>query len=322
MSHGLDEGLIARASSLRYQVLLNLLALAGLNDIWEPVVTIRPLTLLRLSAALAFLLSSAGTAVANDYEAGNPIRDQFRIDLGGYAPVTSTTVRVDGIIGGVRVPGTSFDVERDLGYQSKKLFRADGYWRFFGRHKLIVSYFDSNRDASKSINETLQFGNLRFPVGVGVNSQFATRLLQAAYEWDFLQGEHYFLGANIGVHEVKFDLTLSGTAYANTSATTISGSKDASVTGPLPVVGLHGLWRFNPKFYIDGQYQYFQASISPYSGHVSDWTFSAVWQAFKYVGFGVGYDAFVTGLTVDSSRFNGDLRWSYEGVRVFLTGSF
>lgn len=290
-----------------------------LNDISEHVVTIR---LLPLSAALACLLCSVESAAANDYEAGNPIRDQFRIDLGGYAPVTSTTVRLDGTVAGVHVPGTTFDVERDLGYRTKGLFRADGYWRFFGRHKLMVSYFENDRATSKSINEALQFGNLRFPVGVGVNSRFDTRLLQAAYEWDFLQGEHYFLGASIGVHDLKFNLGLSGTAYLNTSATTVSGSKDASVTGPLPVVGLHGLWRFNPKFYIDGQYQYFQASISPYSGHLSDWMVSGVWQASKYVGFGAGYDAFLAGLNVDASRFNGDLRWRYGGVRLFLTGSF
>ena len=276
----------------------------------------------RLFAALAVLLGSAGTALGSDYESGDPIRDQFRVDLGGYAPVTSTTIRLDGTVGGVRVPGTTFDVERELGYRSKSLFRADAYWRFFRHHKLMVSYFRNDRDASKSINETLQFGNLRFPVGVGINSRFDTRLLQAAYEWDFLQGKHYFLGAIIGIHDLKFNLALSGTAYVSNSAMTASAYREASVDGPLPVVGLHGLWRFNPKFYIDAQYQYFQASISPYSGHLSDAIVSAVWQASKHVGLGAGYDAFGAGLRVDSSRFIGDVRWRYGGVRIFLTGSF
>ena len=54
-----------------------------------------------------------------------------------------TKVRLDGTGG---VLGTNIDFEQDLGLDDTKTrIMAEGYWRFFERHRLDVSYFDLDR---------------------------------------------------------------------------------------------------------------------------------------------------------------------------------
>jgi hypothetical protein len=96
----------------------------------------------------------------------------------------------------------------------------------------------------------------------------------------------------------------------------------AQASGPLPVIGVHGVYRFNDKFYLDAMIQYFSISYDIYDGRVTDYTASAVWQFSKHWGVGAGWNNFVTNVEVDGDNFNGHLRWKYGGARIFVTASF
>jgi hypothetical protein len=99
-------------------------------------------------------------------------------------------------------------------------------------------------------------------------------------------------------------------------------SSSAEANGPLPVIGLHGVWRINDKFYIDGGLQLFKISFDVYDGSVTDFNLSGVWQFSEHWGVGAGWNQFRTNLEVDGDRFNGKLTWEYGGARIFVTASF
>jgi hypothetical protein len=277
------------------------------------------LTFVLPTLALA-LLGASGAAVA-EYRAGDPINDRFSLSLGTFLIGTDTTIQVNGTVSGTRVPGTQFDVERELGFKDTNRFRVDAYWRFFARHKLTAMYFETNRNDSHSIDTELRFRDVVFPINAQIDSNFSTSIFEVAYEYSFWRRDNYEISASAGIHNLKFGLDLDATGLGS-AGQTLSQSQSASANGPLPVFGIHGVWRLGSHFYLDGQAQYFKISIDPYDGRLEAYTVSAVWQALTHVGVGVGYNDFTTKVDVTADRFDGSLRWRYKGARLFVVGSF
>jgi hypothetical protein len=275
--------------------------------LFNPMMKIRPKRL----AAIVLLPAIQTLAHA---EAGNPLTDTVSLDLGTFFVTSSTRLAVDG--NGIR--GTEIDAARDLGVGDKTSFRLDGYWRFARRHKVRIMYFDMSRSQSHVISRDITFNGQTFAINTEVSSKFDTTILEAAYEYAFVQNDTWELAGTAGIHDLAFKTRLSAAG----GAVVASMSSTASANGPLPVVGLHGIWRLTDSLSIDGQAQFFKISISPYDGRLENYTASLVWHPIKNVGVGAGYDYFLTRVEVDSRSFDGSLRWRYGGGRVFINASF
>jgi len=249
-------------------------------------------------------------------EAGNPLSDRFSVSLGTFLLDTNTNLRIDGTGG----RGTEFDAERELGLHNSDSFRLDGYWRFKERHKLRVLYFDSKRHNTHVIDEDIQIRDTLFPVNVEINTTFDTRIGELAYEYAFLRRDRYEIAGTIGVHNLRFgiDVKTTGVPAGGGSARAESANAD----GPLAVIRLRGIWRITDHLALDAQAQFFKIKIDPYDGRLEDYNASVVWMPFQHVGFGAGYNEFVTRLDVSGSDFSGFLRWRYGGARIFVTASF
>jgi len=267
----------------------------------------------RLTLPTAAVLLAA-VAPGAQADPGNPLNDRFNFQLGGFLLSTETTLRVDGA-----VRGSEIDTERDLGLKDSDRFRVDAYWRIAPKHKIRLMYFDTSNEAEKTLERTIEFNDVPYEANLEVRAKTETQVTELAYEYTFLKRETYDLSGSVGIHNLKFQTSLqselNGTALQKLENT-------AEANGPLPVLGLHGVWRFNDQFYIDAMVQYFSISFDQYDGSVTDLTASAVWQFSQHVGIGAGWNNFITKVDVDGDRFHGMLRWKYGGARVFITASF
>ncbi len=261
--------------------------------------------------AAAVLLAAVAPVV--QAEAGNPLNDRFSFSLGGFLLETDTEIQVNG-----DNAGTEIDAGRELGLQDADRFRFDAYWRMTPRQKLRLMYFDTDASGSRVIDEEIIFDDVVYPINIEVTGRIETQVTALSYEFDFLQGDNYELGGTFGIHNLGFEIGLSAEGNGQTAATSSSAEAD----GPLPVLGLHGVWRFNDKFYVDGGIQYFSISFDPYDGSVTDLYLSLVWQFSEHFGIGAGWNQFRTNLEVDDDNFDGELTWEYGGARIFVTASF
>ena len=257
----------------------------------------------------------AAVAPAAHADPGNPLNDRFNFQLGGFLLSTKTTLRVDGQ--GAR--GDEINLGRDLGLDDSDRFRFDGYWRIAPKHKIRVMYFDTNNQADKTLQRDIEFDGTLYPVNLDVHAKTETQVTELAYEYTFLKRDTYDLSGSFGIHNLKFQTGLSGELNGQPLP---NFQNTAEANGPLPVVGIHGVWRFHDKFYIDAMAQFFSISFDVYDGTVTDLTASAVWQFSTHWGVGAGWNNFITKVDVDSNNFSGSLRWRYGGARIFLTGSF
>jgi hypothetical protein len=268
-------------------------------------------TLQILAACLALL--SQGPVLA---DAGDPLNDRVSIGVGTFLLSTSTRVRVDGTARN----GTVIDADEDLGLQDADRFRIDAYWRFRKRHKIRMMYFDTSQSEERTIQRDIQFGDTTYPLDATLEAKMQTQVAEIAYEYSFLRRDTYEVTGSIGIHNLSFELGLS--ASESGSGQTLELDRSVDANGPLPVIGLRGIWRINDDWYVDGQAQFFRISMDPYGGRIGDYSASLVWMPWKHFGIGAGYNQFVTRVDVSSATFNGDLRWTYGGARVFITASF
>jgi hypothetical protein len=260
----------------------------------------------------AVLLVAAAPAV--QAEAGNPLNDTFSVSLGGFLLNTKTNLRVDG----ESIQGNEFDTERDLGLNDSDRFRVDGYWRMTPRQKIRVMYFSTDNSATKTLDRDIEIGDNLYPIDLEITAGMKTTVTAISYEFDFMRSDNYELGVTGGIHNLKFDFHIEGSGNGQN----IAAETSSEANGPLPVIGLHGVWRINDKFYFDAGAQFFKISVDPYDGRVSNYDASFVWQATKHFGFGAGWNSFVTKLDVNGDKFDGSLRWSYGGARIYVIASF
>lgn len=274
----------------------------------------KPLSGRRLFWAPAATVLMAAIAPTVHADAGNPLTDTFSVSIGGFLLDTDTKIRADG----ETETGNEVDAGRDLGLQDADRIRLDAYWRMTKRQKLRFMYFDTNASGHRTIDEEIDFNGDIYPVNIDVHGEVKTTVISLQYEFDFLQTDKYELGGTFGIHNLKFKVGLS--AEGNGQQAALSSTAEAN--GPLPVFGLHGVYRFNDKWYLDGGLQFFKISYDIYDGSITDFNAAVVWQATEHFGFGAGWNQFRTKLGVDADKFNGDLQWKYGGARIFVTASF
>lgn len=246
-----------------------------------------------------------------------PIEQRVNLSLGVFLLDTDTTMRVDG-----DTRGTEVNLEDDFGFQSQDRFRVDGYWRFAKRHKLRFMYFGSRSSSNRTIDDTVEFRGVTFPVNASVRAEFDTNIFEFAYEYSFIRRNSFELAGTVGLHNLSVETRLTAQAVSTAGAGGIDLASKAEGDGPLPVIGVRAIWALSDHFYFDAQAQFFALKVDNYDGNLQDYKLSFVWQPLRNVGVGIGYNDFTTRLDVDDDNFDGRLEFSYGGALGFVTVAF
>ena len=117
------------------------------------------------------------------------------------------------------------------------------------------------------------------------------------------------------------DTSTSATITSTGGGQTFQTS-DASVTGPLPVLGFRALWDMSHNFYLDALVQFFYISFDNFDGSITDGKVAVTWMPWQNVGFGVGWNSFYTRVDVSKDGFDGKLKFGYGGAMAFVTVAF
>ena len=251
-------------------------------------------------------------------EAPNLLEDPFYIGLGTYIVNSDTEVSLNGEAG----QGTRIDWDRTFGGGDVTRFRLDGQWRFADRHKARFLWFSSSRDASRTFEEDIDWGDETFPVDARVRGEFSFDVYELAYEYAFLRRENYEVSGSFGLHYTELELTMSAKAESSGGALTRDISESGNIGAPLPVIGLRGQWALPYNLWIDAGAQYFQISIDEYDGRLTDLRATISWQPKTWLGIGIGYNQFKVDVDVEKDRFDGSLDWTYKGPMLFYSASF
>lgn len=274
--------------------------------------------LLPLCVALAGL--SVPTARAAGDGAPDPLNDTWELSLGMYVVEANTDVTLDGKAG---EQGTKVDWNQEFGGGSQTRFRVDAQWRFAERHKLKAMWFSSSRSKNSEIDRDISWGGEIYPLGATVKGSLDYDVYLLDYEYAFMRRDSYELSASIGAYYANWTATLDATLDdPENPGTDIRQRGDASLSAPLPVLGLRGQWVLPYDFNFDITGQWFYLSVNEYSGDLENYRATLTWQPKTWLGIGVGYDWFGAHGDVDKNDFRGSLDWSFSGLMVYYKASF
>lgn len=262
------------------------------------------------------LWAGSPAAQADDFDL---LAARGHVSLGTFLNNSKMTIRVDG----ETTTGTEIDWDNAFGDNDATRFRLDGLWRINERHHLRMLYTDYSRTRTETFEDEITWQDDVFPVGAEVTGKQSFEIIEVAYEYAFMRRDDLELSGGIGLHYTTLGASLRADITAPIGGGTVSIGGPASVDAPLPVVGLHGLWRMgDSNFYLDGHAQYFALSFDDFDGSILNYRAVVIWQPKKYLGIGLGYDSFSIDVDVEKDRFTGSMDWTYEGPQLFFNVAF
>ncbi len=204
--------------------------------------------------------------------------------------------------------------------------RADASWRFKPRHQLRLSYFDNDITRTRKIDKDIAWGDYTFLANAQVTAQDRFTVYQLSYEFAILHKPNYEVVGSAGIHLSDQTLQLSGAATVTPPGGSPSSASYqttlSSLSVPLPVIGLRGGWAFAPNWYLGGSGQFFNARLDGYGGNWWDVRAGVTWMYNNHVGLSAGYDHYASRLEVNRKNFQGELKYTYSGLLLGITGTF
>ena len=268
-----------------------------MNSLFRTTSLLLRATLLALISASSSTQAASGTAVSN-----TPNSDTFNLSMGGFVLENiRTSMRLDDSGGQV---GDIVDFAKTLGGEDRlNVFRADAEWRFAARHRVQAAYFDINMSASTTLNADLNWGDEVYPVNARVVSGLRNTTYKLSYAYSFYRTYRQEIAGQIGAHVTRFE--------ANIGLPDRGKREGASVTAPIPVIGLEWRAKLSEKFFSQVSYQYFSVSLQEdkYSGDLSDFLAVMNYRLGRHWYIGGGYNYYV---------LNADLKSSSSAVKLVV----
>lgn len=265
---------------------------------------------------LVCVLLTGFSTLAQTYQSreGDSINPRVYAKLGYYYPNLNTSLRVDG-----QRLGTELGLEDDLNLdEDLGVFRADVFVRLSKNSTLVGSYTSIRRDRDISLKEDIEFGDIVFEEGSGVNFYFDADYIAATYRYSFFNELNWSAGASIGVRGVFINTGIE--ARLNDRMTTA----DRDFLAPAILLGVHGSAYLTPRLMARYSLEGLYLEISGAKINIIESNASVTWFFSKPVGVGLGYSTNnyrVTNIPFGED-FEGKVNFSFGGLNLFFEARF
>jgi hypothetical protein len=214
--------------------------------------------------------------------------------------------------------GTDIDLEDDLGLDSSmSVARLGGYLWFGRRHRFDVAYFDMSREASRVIDETIEFGDQVFQINTTIESEQDLSILKADYTFAALARDRGYLGIVAGLYVADMAMALS--------QRTLGAYESEDVTAPLPLFGIRGDYAITDRITLRGAVQWFGFETDDIDGRLTDFYVGADYGLGQNqrMAIGLAYDRVSMNIGAeDDDGFDGRLDWGYDGLLLYFKADF
>jgi hypothetical protein len=250
-----------------------------------------------------------------------PFVHRFGLSLGGYAQIFSTRASLSSDYGS----GSEVDLEEDSGLPRRRQnFRLEGYYRLGQRHRLDFGFYYWTRGASRTLDTTIEWGDVSYDVGATLSTSLDTQVYKVAYKYSFVQTDKVeaMVSGGFSAFANQADLYGEGRIIGSGGVPIGEASferRKSSKVIPVPVVGLHCDYAFSRALILRGGVEYFTYSASNWSANLTDARVSLDWMPWENWGFGAGYNYVDLGGKVGTSDNRFKLNYTYDGAIVYVT---
>lgn len=266
-------------------------------------------TLLTLACALAWQAPVRAQTLDNDYW----------ISAMAFFPKVDTDVRVAAE--NQQIPSTDIDFENDLKLDNDEILPSITAGARFGKVIVGADFYKLKRTGATALERDIVFDNVTYPVNAEVESGFDSDIYRLTVGYAFVQNDNLELGAALGAHVTRFDLSIMGEGSVGGESAS-SELRRRKVLAPLPTLGVFATWKIAHKVEFNGRVDYLSLNIDDYDGRLVNVQAGLNYLATKNIAVGVVYRYVDYRLGVDKDRWNGRVRYKLYGPALVLQASF
>lgn len=270
-----------------------------------------------MNALPRLIVAAAAVSTAPAFADAPDQRYWLRLDA--FQADIDTRVRVDDA--GAGLAGTEFSFER-YGMPARRTLPALTLGARLGENwRVELGYLHLSRNGTTTLDQTVQFGDVSFPVQATLDSTLRSDIYRASVGWSFLRTPRAEMGVSLGVHVTDFDIRLrSVTTGGAAGTTTTSDQREATV--PLPMAGLYGEWSIADRWALNARADVFSLRHRGYDGRLADAQALVLYRFTPNVALGAGYRWDDYRLRSDNSDLQGKLDYTFKGPQLTLDVGF
>lgn len=265
------------------------------------------------SAIAPLLLSSA--AVADDL---HPLMSsKYWSNVGVFFSARNFDASASGAVAGT---ARSVDFDSSAGVDDRPdLFLVEFGWQFSRKWGLALQYFQSERDASKVLSESIAWRDLVFNVGVRIDAETSVKVTRLFFSRQFRDNGPHSLRLGAGLHWLELGAGIAGEATLNDLSREFRRSV---VSADVPVPNIGAWYRFSPsrRWMFTARADWLSASIDDFSGGIWNAAVGVNFSPWQHFGFGLNYQFFQLDGTLKESLWRGDIRTRLNGPVVYVSG--
>jgi hypothetical protein len=271
------------------------------------------LTRMLITAVLFSAFSSIAMAQSSD-DYHPFLSDKFHLGVGVFWPKINFDVRVDG-----SDPEEEIDFDEALNLSDYQAALSLNFrWRFGEKWSVVGQYWSIDRSGEEVLTEDVSWGDITFKEGTFVGGGVGLDIAGVFFGREFNLAPQHDLGWGIGAHYMNLDSFLEGEIIADDDSVEFQ-QVTATAAFPLPNIGAWYMYSWSPKWMFGGHLNWLSASIGDYSGGLWDAQVGVNYQAFKNIGFGLSYKAFIMNVDVDTDDWHGKAELDQIGPMLTVT---
>jgi len=271
--------------------------------------------ILMYSIVMSSPVGAAETAITDDL---HPMMSgKHWVNVGAFFSARDLDASVEGGLGGAR---TVIDFESHMGLDDKPdLLMTEFGWQFGEEWALSLQYFRSDRSATTTLEETIEWEDLVFNAGAEFSAATKISVTRLFFSRRFRDGGRHSIRLGAGVHLLKIAATVGGEVTLD-DLTTEYLTSAVSASFPVPDVGVW--YRYSPsdRWLLYSRLDWLSANLGGYAGSIWNFAVGANLQITEHLGIGLSYQLFELDGRIREELWRGSIRTRLTGPNLHITG--
>jgi hypothetical protein len=274
---------------------------------------------LKIVISAVFLGSlSVGVASAQESDGSDKyhpfLSSKFQIGLGVFAAQNSVEI-------GAAFPDEDLQDSVD-GSDEQTNTMLNFRWRYTENWSFQANLWNNDLEARDSLTQDFPFEEVVFKEGTGVGLGLDTTIARLFWGRSFYRKPSTDWGVGLGLHWMEIDAFVEGQISVvgpNGGSVSEFHRENASVTAPLPNLGIWYMHSWSPKWAVTARLDWLDITFEEYSGRMIDASVGVNYQMTDHFGVSLAANVFDLDVAVDADDWNGGVETIQYGPRLNLT---
>lgn len=269
-----------------------------------------------ISRFMLLFLSVIAWPVQADFD------ERYMLEVGGSVVNFDSGIRINSRDDAI---DEEVDLEDDVGIDSEvRIGTLKGSWRMADRHRLTLLYAPIRRTTERTIVNDIEVGGDIIRAGASVGVSTNTHVFDIEYLYSFYKRPNLELAVSAGIYwmNTNTEVTAAGLVRVEGSdqdELRADFQESQRFVAPLPLIGVSASYAINPRWLTHVYARYLDVTINDIEGRILSLNLKTEYYFTDHVALGALYAAFDLSVEQRGVVFINSLKYSYDGLAMYLT---